>query len=62
VIERLHVHGTALDASHRRRPSGIVGAANPPRDLSGDATYVRDVIDQDLNIPAALQRFMAVRA
>jgi pimeloyl-ACP methyl ester carboxylesterase len=43
VIERLH-HHTVLVASHDRSPYDVVTAANPLRSLSGDAAYVRDVI------------------
>jgi pimeloyl-ACP methyl ester carboxylesterase len=44
VIERLHHEGTALVAAHGRR-CRVVAAANPLRSLTGDAAYVRDVIN-----------------
>src|SRR6266545_5001229 len=44
VIERLHHHGTVLVASHGSSFRDVVAVANPLRSVSGDATYVRDVI------------------
>ena len=44
VIERLHHEGTALVAAHGRR-CRVVAAANPLRSLTGDAAYLRDVIN-----------------
>ncbi len=44
VIERLHHHGTVLVASHHQHYKDIVAIGNPLRSLTGDATYVRDVL------------------
>jgi pimeloyl-ACP methyl ester carboxylesterase len=45
VIERLYHHASASTASKDGSFSGVVAIANPLRSLSGDAAYVRDVID-----------------
>ncbi len=44
VIERLYHHGTVLPATHNRHFRDVVAIGNPLRSLSGDATYVRDVL------------------
>ena len=44
VIERLYHHAPTLVATHNQSFRDIVAVANPLRSLTGDAAYVRDVI------------------
>ena len=44
VIERLYHHDPVLVAAHNRPFRDVVAIANPLRSVSGDASYLRDVL------------------